>query len=63
MPICADMAAASECIITIEARFQDRGLAGKTASRPLPKATRNLIFPGIIAVVSRIAVSIGRSGR
>jgi hypothetical protein len=57
------MAAASECIITIEARFQDRGLAEKTASRPLPKATRNLIFPGIIAVVSRIAVSIGRSGR
>ena len=63
MPICADMAAASECIITIETRFQDRELAEKAASRPLPRATRNLIFPGIIAVERRIAVSIGRSAR
>ena len=41
----------------------DRGQAEKAASRPLPTAARNLIFPGIIAVAGRIAVSIGRSGR
>jgi len=39
------------------------GAGRKRWLRALPTAARNFIFPGIIAAASRIAVSIGRSGR